>query len=195
MKFLLRTTALISGGLLLTCAHAVAEPLDALGVESLVARSASHAVYVEHAAMQRPTQGDDSAANEPSNPALAHAIGCLAVGTVGTSIAALAGTKNVVNILAGGHVVPASQLALYTAVVGVVFGTFCAVGQALTPLYLHLVRPSHPAERAPRQLEHKVQWTYDVAPVTQRFAPAGAASVTIDPNDMSVPVSWLHRPR
>src|SRR5262249_4308035 len=135
---------------------------DAAGIELLVARSASHAVYVERTSAPRPNtnsspDGDEGASAEPVNPAVAHALGCLIAGSVGTGVAALAGTRNVVQIIAGGHVVPASQLALYTAVVGVIFGTFCAVGQALTPLYLHVARSSsHPASNGP--LEHKIQW-------------------------------------
>jgi hypothetical protein len=182
------------------CTHASAQRLDAAGVHSLVARSSSQAVHVERALLQRPdrniqAQGEDGAPGEPVNPAVAYAVGCLIAGTVGTSITAVAGTKNVVNIIAGGQVVPTSQLALYTAVIGVVFGTFCAVGQALTPLYLHVMRPSA-TPQPPRQLEHnvqKVKWTFDaVPPPTER---TNLAATPTDQEDMSVPASWLHRRR
>lgn len=77
---------------------------------------------------------------EPIDPNVAQSVGCVAVGLTGTSIAMLAGGENVVNILSGGLVVPVNQIALYTAIIGVVFGTFCAVGQAVTPLYLYAMR-------------------------------------------------------
>lgn len=79
-------------------------------------------------------------AEEPVDPNVAQSVGCVAVGLTGTSIAVLAGGENVVSILSGGLVVPVNQVALYTAIIGVVFGTFCAVGQAVTPLYLYAMR-------------------------------------------------------
>ena len=188
------------GALMCSVAPACAQQagsVDAHGLRSLVAHSSSHAVYVERAAVQRPDRnvlpnGDDSVADEPPNPALAHAVGCVIAGSVGTGVAAMAGTKNVVNIIAGGHVFPASHLALYTAVVGVIFGTFCAVGQALTPLYLYAVRPSPPPP-ARRTLEHKVN-------LDPRFNSAGwiersAVGLSDPDEDMSLPASWLPRRR
>lgn len=79
-------------------------------------------------------------AAEQDDPAFAQALGCVIAGVAGTSVALAAGSENVVNIVAGGLVVPVNRIALYTAVVGVVFGTFCAVGQAMTPLYLHVMK-------------------------------------------------------
>jgi hypothetical protein len=200
----IRLTAFVSYALLSSVTSASAQrasSIDASGLQTLVARSTSHAVYVERAVIQRPTpnalpNGEEGISDESTNPAVAHALGCLIVGSVGTGIAAMAGTKNVVNIIAGGHVVPASQLALYTAVVGVLFGTFCAVGQALTPLYLHVVRSSPPPAPPPplprRQLEQKVRWD-----VGGRTLPAwierSAVGSTEPEEDMSVPASWLHR--
>lgn len=72
------------------------------------------------------------------DPALAASYGCLIAGTIGTSMAVAAGSQNVVNVVAGGLVVPASEAALTVAVIAVVFGSFCAVGQALTPIYLNI---------------------------------------------------------
>ncbi len=72
------------------------------------------------------------------DPALAASYGCLIAGTLGTSMAIAVGSENVVNIVAGGLVAPASEAALTVAVVAVVFGSFCAVGQALTPIYLNI---------------------------------------------------------
>lgn len=81
-----------------------------------------------------------AAADEPVDSAVAQSIGCVLAGTTGTSVALLAGGENVVHIISGGFVLPVNQIALYTALVGVVFGTFCAVGQAVTPLYLYATR-------------------------------------------------------
>lgn len=63
-------------------------------------------------------------------------IGCLVAGTVGMGVAMAADGVNVINVVAGGLVMPANQAVLYTSLVGVVFASFCAVGQALTPAVL-----------------------------------------------------------
>ncbi|MEO5335726.1 MAG: hypothetical protein H7841_02360 [Magnetospirillum sp. WYHS-4] len=63
-------------------------------------------------------------------------IGCLAAGTAGMGIAMAADGTNVINVIAGGLVFPANQAVLYISLVGVVFASFCAVGQALTPAVL-----------------------------------------------------------
>jgi len=65
--------------------------------------------------------------------------GCLISGVFGTSLALYAGAENLVNVIAGGIVASGNSLVLYTGIVGVVFASFCAIGQALTPLYLHYV--------------------------------------------------------
>jgi hypothetical protein len=77
-------------------------------------------------------------AKDHIDPALASSYGCLIAGTLGTSMAIAAGSENVVNVVAGGLVTPASEAALTVAVIAVVFGSFCAVGQALTPIYLDI---------------------------------------------------------
>lgn len=90
---------------------------------------------------------NEAVAADNDDPAVAQAIGCLIAGGIGTSVAVAAGSENVVNIVAGGLVTPANSVALYTAVVGVIFGTFCAVGQAVTPLYVHLTKKQSAAPR------------------------------------------------
>ena len=82
---------------------------------------------------------NEGSSGEADDAAVAQAIGCVIVGTTATTLALAAGSENVVNIISGGLVTPTNQVALYTAMVGVVFGTFCAVGQALTPLYMHIM--------------------------------------------------------
>ena len=74
------------------------------------------------------------------DPAVAASYGCLIAGAAGTGVTLAAGSENVVNIVAGGLVVPASQTALTVALIAVVFGSFCSVGQALTPIYLDIWR-------------------------------------------------------
>jgi hypothetical protein len=64
-------------------------------------------------------------------------MGCLIGGVAGTAVALLAGGAAAVNVIAGGGLAPANPVVLYTGLAGVVFASFCAVGQALTPLFLY----------------------------------------------------------
>jgi hypothetical protein len=196
---LLLGSAALSSMLLSSTAALAQRPttIDSAGIQALVARSTFQAVHVEPAAVQRPgSKSDDAAPEEDINPAVAHAIGCLIAGSVGTGIAAMAGTNNVVNIIAGGQVVPASQLALYTAVAGVIFGTFCAVGQALTPLYMHVARATPQPARPPlppRPVDQKVRFEsrhFEMRAQTgsDEHATVGHSNQDVD---MSVPASWL----
>ncbi|MBM3549335.1 MAG: hypothetical protein FJX54_20555 [Alphaproteobacteria bacterium] len=85
-------------------------------------------------------------------------IGCVVGGAAGTSAAILAGGENLVNIIAGGVVVPANPVVLSIGLFGVVFASFCAVGQALTPLYIHYFEapdPSPPASPRPAPLPNQ----------------------------------------
>lgn len=76
-------------------------------------------------------------------------IGCVVTGTAGVAAAVAAGGENLINIIAGGIVVPQNRAVLYIGLAGVVFASFCAVGQALTPIYLYYTEPPEPA--APTQ--------------------------------------------
>lgn len=75
-------------------------------------------------------------------------LGCIVGGISGTGLSLAAGGINVVNLIAGGLVPAASPVAAYLALGGVVFASFCAVGQAVTPVvmasYAYLVPPSPP---------------------------------------------------
>jgi hypothetical protein len=83
------------------------------------------------------------------NDTVKQSLGCLIGGVTGTGVALLAGGGNVMNVIAGGGLLPSNPLVLYTGIVGVVFASFCAIGQALTPLYLyHFPGPVEP----PRQI-------------------------------------------
>lgn len=68
------------------------------------------------------------------------ALGCVVGGVVGTAGAIAIGGENIVNLIAGGLVPVANSAALYAALTGVVFATFCAVGQSLTPLIVYSYR-------------------------------------------------------
>jgi hypothetical protein len=79
-------------------------------------------------------------------------IGCLLMGTTVSGLTLLAGAENLVNVVGGGLVRAANPRVLTLGVAAVTFGTFCAVGGALTPLYLHLTReppPAAPAQEPP----------------------------------------------
>jgi len=62
------------------------------------------------------------------------AVGCILAGSVGTAATLYIGAANILNLIAGGGAPAASPSALYAAVAGVVFATFCGVGQAVTPV-------------------------------------------------------------
>jgi hypothetical protein len=67
-------------------------------------------------------------------------LGCIVGGTLGTAGALLIGGENIINLIAGGLVPVSSSAALYAAMGGVVFASFCAVGQAMTPMVVYLYR-------------------------------------------------------
>jgi hypothetical protein len=82
---------------------------------------------------------------EPGVPAeVKQSVGCVITGTTATAAAILAGGENLVNIIAGGVVAPQNSAILYIGLVGVVFASFCAIGQALTPLYLYYTEDAAP---------------------------------------------------
>jgi hypothetical protein len=67
-------------------------------------------------------------------------LGCIVGGTLGTAGALFVGGENIINLIAGGLVVPTSPAALYASLFGVVFASFCAVGQAMTPVVVYAYR-------------------------------------------------------
>jgi hypothetical protein len=75
--------------------------------------------------------------------------GCFVSGIGGTTSAFLVGPMNLVNVVAGGAAVPAGVGVLAMGLFGVVFATFCTVGQALTPMVIDLSeRLAEPVEQA-----------------------------------------------
>lgn len=66
--------------------------------------------------------------------------GCVVFGSVGTAAAVGASSVNLLNVIAGGVVTPANPAVLYLGLAGVVFTSFCTLGQQLTPLYTYYLR-------------------------------------------------------
>jgi len=75
-------------------------------------------------------------------------LGCLLAGTVGTTVALAGGGFGVITNIAAGAGAP-SMGALTLGLTGVVFGTFCAVGAVVTPLYVYLTLPRPPPRPVP----------------------------------------------
>lgn len=145
------TTGLQRLGALALVASFATQPLLAQSALPSTPR-ADAASQFERIAYPKP-QAPQSSGNSPApagaeaqlDPSVAQAMGCVLAGSLGTGVAIGAGSENVVNIVAGGLVTPINQVALYTALAGVVFGAFCSVGQAITPLYLYATQPAAPA--------------------------------------------------
>lgn len=78
-------------------------------------------------------------------------IACLVTGTVATGLAVVAGWQNVTNLMSGGIVNATTPAAVGLALFGVVFGSFCAIGQALTPVFVNVfdLPPPAPPEQQP----------------------------------------------
>lgn len=98
-----------------------------------------------------PTLDADASKNpEEWSDTVRQSMGCLVSGTGGTVAAMIAGGENLVNVIAGGVVSASNPVVLYTGLFGVVFASFCAIGQALTPLYIqYFTEPTEVAKGAP----------------------------------------------
>lgn len=59
---------------------------------------------------------------------------CVAGGSAGTAAALAAGAENLINVVAGGVVAPSNRSVMVLGLAGVVFTTFCTLGQQLLPL-------------------------------------------------------------
>jgi hypothetical protein len=60
-------------------------------------------------------------------------VGCVVAGTVGPTLAGLGGGLNTVNLIGGGIVSAINPVTFYVSLMGVVFVSFCQLGQALAP--------------------------------------------------------------
>ena len=70
---------------------------------------------------------------------------CLITGSAATLAALSLGWENVTNLISGGVVAGAGTGAAALGLFGVVFLSFCTIGQALTPLYMDLRGSGAPA--------------------------------------------------
>lgn len=91
--------------------------------------------------------------------------GCVLMGTAGTVAALTANSVNLLNVVAGGVVTPANPAVLYLGLAGVVFTSFCTLGQQLTPLYVYYFRG---------EPETEIDLAKDVRPRMASAAPLSA---------------------
>lgn len=100
--------------------------------------------------------------------------GCVFAGSAGTIAAMAANSENLLNVVAGGIVSPANPAVLYIGLAGVVFTSFCSLGQSLTPLYLYYFD----ADEAP---------VMDIAKSNGRRVAGGAASLGFNGDEVIFP--------
>jgi len=102
------------------------------------------------------------------------ALACITSGTVATSVALAVGGENLLHLIAGGLVPAHNPVALYLALVGVVFGAYCSIGQSLVPIYVHYAEPppAVPVRHAPDARDRPAA----AQPAPSR-SPAGQAGV------------------
>jgi hypothetical protein len=91
-----------------------------------------------------PTHAQSAAADPEPSMEVMKSFGCLATGTTGTLAAIGFGPENLVNLVSGGIVTPANSAVLAIGVVGVVFASFCTVGESLTPSVLYMMDRTAP---------------------------------------------------
>ena len=108
---------------------------------------------LQPASVRLPPPADDVPANDDEMSFLTtQSVACLVTGGTATLAALGFGWQNVTNLISGGVVPAAGPGAVALGLFGVVFTSFCAIGQALTPLYLDIVNgglPHAPDENHP----------------------------------------------
>lgn len=169
-----RLSVFVAGLSLLAPTYAQAEPF----ASSSVLPAAYH---VQLARGMLPSQHSQRALTniEPLPDSVKEGIGCLVIGSAGTFLAAMAGGEEILNVIAGGGLPPTSRAVYMTGLLSVVFVSFCAVGQTMTPLYTHLMTEE---EAAPPHKTIEVQRhsrnLYDAATRTEGAdAPSFRASL------------------
>ena len=97
-------------------------------------------------AMHLPRSPYGPVANTAERPyRTAESMACLITGSAATLAALGLGWENVTNLISGGVVAGAGTGAAALGLFGVVFLSFCTIGQALTPLYMDLLGSGAPA--------------------------------------------------
>lgn len=109
--------------------------------------------------------------SQPMPDEVTAAWGCVAMGSAGTAAAMASSSENLLNVVAGGVVSPANPAVLYLGLAGVVFTSFCTLGQQLTPLYLYYFREAPAPET-------------DVAKTHSRPIASAARSMPLDDEDV-----------
>lgn len=95
----------------------------------------------------------------PMSEQVQSSYGCFLTGSAGTVAAVSFGAENLVNVVAGGIVAPANPAVLAIGLLGVVFASFCTVGQALTPMALDIAtRLEGPTDRVASASAALAQW-------------------------------------
>lgn len=99
-------------------------PINQNALYTLVDKTATPAPGLQHPPMSEQVQSS---------------YGCFLTGSAGMAAAVAFGGENLANLIAGGIVAPLNPAVLAIGLLGVVFASFCTVGQALTPMALDLV--------------------------------------------------------
>ena len=153
--------ATIVAGLLMLSAPSVraADPWMHLSISQptkAAPRVAATAAIVP-VAMHLPSSPYSPVANIAEKPYhTAESMGCLITGSAATLAALGLGWENVTNLTSGGVVAGAGPGAAALGLFGVVFLSFCTIGQALTPVYMDLLgsgAPALPGGTAPQSIE------------------------------------------
>jgi hypothetical protein len=69
----------------------------------------------------------------PMSNAEVEGYGCLTSGGIAMTLGALAGSDELILVLAGGSLIPTTAIGVALAVTGTIFASFCAVGAMATP--------------------------------------------------------------
>ena len=129
-----RTSALVAVASVLASNVAMAEiPRSTATIQPV-------AYHVQMARTSLPTQTAQRAAPAvaPLPEQVRASVGCLITGTAGTIVAGAFGGDEILSVIAGGGLPPTNRVIYMTGLLTVVFVSFCAVGQAMEPLYTHL---------------------------------------------------------
>ena len=146
---------------------------------------------LQPASVRLPPLADDMPANNDEMSFLTtQSVACLVTGGTATLAALGFGWQNVTNLISGGVVPAAGPGAVALGLFGVVFTSFCAIGQALTPLYLDIVNgglPHAPDENFPPRVPQPEQTSRStliharsIHAISGRHWPAGGCSMNIN---------------